>query len=117
MTEWGTVALYAGLLVGLGIVILLASRLLGPRRIAREKMEPYECGVPILSPVRQRFPVHFYLVAIVFILFDIETVFLIPWAVIFRSLGVAGLVEMGAFLLVVAFGLVYVWRRGVLDWE
>ncbi len=117
MSEWGTVALYAAIVIGLGAVILTASRLLGPRRLAAEKLDPYECGVPLLSSSRQRFSVHFYLVAILFILFDIETVFLVPWAVIHRSLGVAGLVEMGIFLAVVGLGLAYVWRRGALEWE
>ena len=117
MSEWANVALYAAVILGLGGVILALSRLMGPRRIVAEKLDSYECGVPVLSSPRQRFSVHFYLVAILFILFDIETVFLIPWAVIFKRLGVPGLIEMGIFLGVVAFGLVYIWRRGVLDWE
>lgn len=117
MTDWGAVALYGVLVVGLGVAILAISRLLGPRRVAGPKLDPYECGVPVLSTPRQRFSVHFYLVAILFILFDIETVFLIPWAVIHRSLGVAGLVEMGIFLAVVGGGLAYIWRRGALEWD
>jgi NADH-quinone oxidoreductase subunit A len=115
--EWAHVGLYAAIVVGLGVFIVVASRLLGPRRPAPEKLDAYECGVPILSNPRQRLSVHFYLAAILFILFDIEMVFLIPWAVLFRDLGVRGLVTMGAFLGVVGFGLVYVWRRGALEWE
>jgi len=115
--EWGSVALYFAVVVALGGGIIAASRLLGPRRPAPEKLDAYECGVPVISSPRQRLSVHFYLVAILFILFDIETVFLIPWAVLFRKLGVPGLIEMGMFLGVVGFGLVYIWRRGALEWE
>ncbi|MBI2932309.1 MAG: NADH-quinone oxidoreductase subunit A [Planctomycetes bacterium] len=119
--EWGKVALYALCVVGVAATMLalsaLVTRWLGPRQKRREKLEPYECGVPIQSPTRQRFSVHFYLVAILFILFDIEMVFLVPWAVLFRKLGVAGLIEMGLFLGVIGFGLAYVWRRGALNWE
>ena len=115
--EWGHVALYFGVVVALGGGIIAASRLLGPRRPAPEKLSPYECGVPVITSLHQRHSVHFYLVAILFILFDIETVFLIPWAVLFRSLSVPGLIEMGIFLGVVGFGLLYVWRRGALEWD
>lgn len=120
--DWLNVAVYSAIVVGLGVVILglttfVTARWLRPRTQNAEKLDPYECGVPVLSPTRQRFSVHFYLVAILFILFDIETVFLIPWAVLYKKLGVAGLVEMGVFLAVVGFGLAYVWRRGALDWE
>ena len=115
--EWANVGLYFLVVAGLGVGIVVASRLLGPRRPAPEKLDAYECGVPVITSPRQRLSVHFYLVAILFILFDIETVFLIPWAVLFRPLAVPGLVEMGIFLGVVGFGLVYVWRRGALEWE
>jgi NADH-quinone oxidoreductase subunit A len=115
--EWAYVGLYFLVVVGLGAGIIAASRLLGPRRPAPEKLDAYECGVPVITSPRQRLSVHFYLVAILFILFDIETVFLIPWAVLFRSLAVPGLIEMGLFLGVVGFGLVYIWRRGALEWE
>ena len=114
---WFHVAVYAAAVIGLGAAMLGVSALFGPRRKKTVKLEPYECGVPVLSNPRERFSVHFYLVAILFILFDIETVFLIPWAVLYRSLGPAGLVEMGVFLAVVTFGLAYVWRRGALEWE
>src|SRR5688572_21006213 len=115
--EWAHVGLYSAIVIALGAFIVLASRLLGPRRPAASKLDAYECGVPVISSPRQRFSVHFYLAAILFILFDIETVFLIPWAVLFRDLGFPGLVEMGIFLGVVGFGLVYIWRRGALEWE
>jgi NADH-quinone oxidoreductase subunit A len=115
--EWAHVGLYSAIVLGLGVVIISASRLLGPRRMAKAKLEAYECGVPVITSPRQRLSVHFYLAAILFILFDIETVFLIPWAVLYRDLGPPGLAAMGVFLGVVGFGLVYVWRRGALEWE
>ena len=117
MDQWTNVAIYAAVIIGLGGVIILLSHVCGPRKRKPGKLDPYECGVQILSSTRERYSVHFYLVAILFILFDIETVFLIPWAVIFRKLGTTGLIEMGVFIAVVGFGLIYVWRRGALDWE
>ena len=94
-----------------------ASQFLGPRNPTPEKLAPYECGVPLLSETRERFSVRFYLVAIMFILFDIETVFLIPWAVLYKKLGVAGLAEVGIFFAVLGFGLAYLWKRGGLEWD
>jgi NADH-quinone oxidoreductase subunit A len=81
------------------------------------KLDTYECGVPLVGDSRERFSVQFYMVAIMFILFDIETVFLIPWAVLHRELGPAGLVEVGIFLVVLGFGLIYLWKRGGLAWD
>ncbi|MBI5369483.1 MAG: NADH-quinone oxidoreductase subunit A [Planctomycetes bacterium] len=108
---------YAGFLVGLGGAILLISHLLGPRRHQRAKHDTYECGVAPVGTARERFPVRFYLVAILFVLFDIETVFLVPWAVTYRRLGVPGLIEMFSFIAVLGIGLYYVWRRGALEWD
>lgn len=99
-------------------LFLFGSRLAGPRNAPNpSKLEPFECGVPPVGTARQRFSVKFYLVALIFIVFDIETVFLFPWAVSFRALGLFGLVEMGVFLLVLGVGLAYVWRKGALEWE
>lgn len=117
LKAYGPLAVYALLVALTGAGALTLSRLLGPRRPRREKAEPYECGVPILDRTRGRHNVRFYLVALFFILFDIETVFLIPWAVVHKSLGLAGLVEMGIFVGVLAAGLAYVWKRGALEWD
>ena len=115
--EWLHVAIYIASIVALGGSFLLISSLLGPRKIKPGKLDPYECGVPLVVQGRERFSVRFYLVALMFILFDIETVFLVPWAVLHRGLGVVGLVEVGIFLFVLGFGLAYLWRRGGLEWE
>ena len=100
-----------------GVALVVLSELLGPRRRDPEKETIYECGVPLFESAREPFTIKFYLVAILFILFDIETVFLIPYAVIYKDLGLIGLLEMGVFLLVLAGGLVYCWRRGALEWD
>jgi NADH-quinone oxidoreductase subunit A len=106
--------LFAGVIVA-GMVS--ASALLAGRRHSPVKDEVFECGNPSSGPARGRFPVHFYLVAILFIVFDVEVVFLYPWAIVFRELGVPGLVAMGLFLGILAFGLFYEWKRGALAWE
>ena len=117
MDQWSQVAIYTAVVVGFGVSLLGLSHFLGPRRFKPGKLDPYECGVPALSGSRERFSVHFYLVAILFILFDIETVFMIPYAVLYKSLGVDGLVEMGIFVAVLVFGLAYLWKRGALEWD
>ncbi len=102
---------------GTALAMLALSEFLGPKVRFREKMEPFECGEnPIVSPKR-RFSVRFYLVAMLFIIFDIEAVFLFPWAVIFQELGIFGFVEMMIFIAILTLGLVYVWKKGALEWE
>ena len=108
-----------GLLVGAFAVLSLgASALLRPSRPNRVKVSPYESGIqPVRLPRSTRFPIKFYVVAMLFIIFDIETIFLYPWAVAFRSLGLFGLVEMLVFIGLVFVAFVYVWQKGGLDWE
>ena len=95
----------------------LASRLLAPRRPTAAKSAPYECGIVPTQEPPERFPVRFYLVAMIFIVFDIEIIFLYPWAVANDSLGLFGLVEMVIFIATVFIAYAYVWRRGGLDWD
>jgi NADH-quinone oxidoreductase subunit A len=102
---------------GAGIAFIGASLLLSNRRPTPIKGVPYESGMPPLGSARERFSVKFYLVAMLFIVFDLETVFMIPWAQAFRRLGVFGLVEMAVFILILAVGYVYVWKRGAFEWE
>jgi NADH-quinone oxidoreductase subunit A len=102
--------------IGLASTFILLASILGPKRTLRVKMEPFECGVEQVVSPRRRFDVKFYLVAMLFILFDIEAVFLYPWAVLFRELGWFGFIEMMVFIGIVAMGLVYVWKKGALDW-
>ena len=113
---------YIPVLLLLGLIVLLAggmlalSYLLGQHRPTREKLTAYECGMPPTGDARQPFSVKFYLVAMVFILFDVEVIFLYPWAVIYRDLKLFGFVEMLLFLLLVGAGFAYLWKKGVLDW-
>jgi NADH-quinone oxidoreductase subunit A len=99
------------------VLLLGLQRLLSPRRPSAAKLSTYECGAPVLGRAQQRLPIKFYVVAVLFLIFDIETVFLFPWSVLFRQLGLFGLIEMGVFLGVLVVGLVYVWRKGALEWE
>jgi NADH-quinone oxidoreductase subunit A len=117
MDQWLNVAIYAAAIVGIGGFIILLSHVMGPRKKKPGKLDPYECGVPMLSSTRERFSVHFYLVAILFILFDIEMVFMVPYAVLYKKLGVPGLVEVGIFVAVLVYGLAYLWKRGALEWD
>jgi len=98
-------------------IFLAVSALLGPRRPSAVKEQPFECGNVSSGPAWGRFSVKFYLTAILFIVFDVEVVFLYPWALQFRRLGVFGFVEMMIFLFVLTLGLVYVWRKGALEWD
>jgi NADH-quinone oxidoreductase subunit A len=106
---------------GIATAIILLSWLLGERKPTRAKLSPYECGMLPVGDSRQRFSVQFYLVAMLFILFDVEAVFLYPWAIILRSLkahgeGLFGLAEMFVYIGIVLVGFFYVWKKGVLDW-
>jgi NADH-quinone oxidoreductase subunit A len=101
---------------GFALTILLLSSMLGPRRPSEEKLSPYECGIDPVGSARARFSVKFYLVAMLFIIFDIEIVFLYPWAVILDDLKLFGLVEMIFFLGILVIGLLYVWKKGGLEW-
>ncbi len=114
---------YAGLglfmLLGAGFVLLLLvlASILGPKLRFAEKQEPFECGEhQIVSPY-QRFNIKFYMVAVSFIIFDVEVVFLYPWSLVFRDLGWFGFIAMVPFLLVLAIGLAYEWLKGGLEWE
>ena len=106
-----------GMAVVLPAMLMVISRFLGPKRSERMKGDPYECGIPQPEPPRRPIPVKYYMVAVLFLLFDVEAVFLYPWAVVYRKLGLFGLVEMLVFLGMLALGLVYVWKRGALEWD
>ena len=97
--------------------MVMMTSILGPKREFADKMEPFECGESQLVSPHQRFSVKFYLVAVLFVLFDIEAVFFFPWAILFKQLGMFGFIEMFLFIIILGVGLLYVWRRGGLDWE
>jgi NADH-quinone oxidoreductase subunit A len=114
---------YIPILILLGVSLINAvaitalSHLVSVYRPTSAKLDPYESGMIPLGNTRERFSVKFYMVAILFIIFDIETVFLIPWAVLFRDLGVFGFVEMLIFIGVLLVGYVYIWKKGALEWD
>ena len=108
-------------LLGLSVLIPvalvgIASRT-GPKRPTTTKDLPFECGVDPVGDSRRRFGVKFFLVALLFLIFDVETIFIFPWAVLFRKLGLFGFIEMSVFLLILLLGLFYVWKKGALEWE
>src|SRR5918994_1824822 len=116
MTGWGGILLLAVIGVGFGIVSVVISRFLGPRNPTPEKLAAYECGMPPVGDARERQSIKFYLIAMIFLLFDIEVAFLYPWAMALRDLGWAGYVQVVLFTLVLLAGYVYIWRKGILDW-
>jgi NADH-quinone oxidoreductase subunit A len=118
LSEYLGVALLAALALVFAVGSLAASALLRPSRPTPAKLAPYECGIePLRLPSGERFSVRFYVVAMLFIIFDVEVIFLFPWAVAARELGLFGLVEMAVFLGLVLVAYVYVWRGGGLDWS
>jgi NADH-quinone oxidoreductase subunit A len=117
LNQYLPVVILAGLAVVFALASLAASALLRPSRPTPAKLSPYECGIVPERVPRERFPVKFYVIAMLFIIFDIETIFLFPWAVTFRQLGLFGLVEMAIFIGLVFVAYVYVWQRGGLEWD
>ena len=103
--------------VGMSVGFVFLSQALGPRKYERIKYSVYECGVDPFTSASVRVSVKFYLVALLFILFDLETAFLYPWAVLFRDLGLFGFIEMAIFVGILLVGLVYAWKKGALDWQ
>lgn len=113
------ILLFAVVAVALSAIAVLMPALFGPKRPNSVKLAPYESGKLPIGPARRRFSIQYYLYAVFFILFDVEIVFLFPWAVVFRDLAPRwlGLVEAAVFVLILLLGLVYVWRKGGLEWE
>ena len=108
-----------GLAVGVAPLVLGGglSRLLGVHKPDPEKLSPYECGFEAFEDSRMKFDVRYYLVAILFIIFDLEIAFLFPWAVVLDSIGAFGLIAMGIFLFILVIGFIYEWKKGALEWD
>jgi NADH-quinone oxidoreductase subunit A len=117
LAEYLPTLLFLMVATGIGVALIVIGNVLGPKRPNAEKLSPYECGFAAFEDARMQFDVRYYLVAILFIVFDLEIAFVFPWAVVFRELGVFGLVEMGVFLLLLVIGFAYVWKKGALEWE
>ena len=116
MQGWLSILLMIALGAGFAVISVVLSSVLGPRNPSPEKSAPYECGMPAIGDARDRQSVKFYLVAMIFLLFDIEVAFLYPWAMALRELGWNGLVQVVLFMTLLLAGYVYVWRKGALDW-
>jgi len=110
-------AVMLAMAIGIACSMVFMTSVLGPKRHFAEKMEPFECGEKQIVSPHQRFSVKFYLVAVLFVLFDIEAVFFFPWAILFKKLGMFGFIEMLLFIIILGVGLCYVWVKGGLDWE
>jgi len=117
MIEYVGLLLLAGLAALVATLMLMANRLLGPRNPNPDKAKPFECGVEPIALPAGRMPVHFYVMAMLFVVFDVELVFLFPWAVVLKELGWFALIEMALFLGVVVGGFAYAWKKGALDFE
>ena len=113
------ILIFLFVVMALGVVMLVASYILGRKAPNPEKLSTYECGMTPVKDARRRFDVRFYLIAMIFILFDIEVVFIYPWAVLFDRFDpvVFGFIEMVLFIAVLLFGYIYIWRKGALDWS
>jgi NADH-quinone oxidoreductase subunit A len=117
LTAYLPIAVLIVLATGLAGLVVAIGHLFGPRRPTERKSLPYESGMTPIGPGARRMPVHFYLVAVLFILFDIEVVFFLPWAITFRKLGLYGLIQMLVFIVILLVGYVYAWKKGALEWE
>src|SRR5205809_5185111 len=116
MQGWFSIIIMIGLGAGFALRSVVLSSRLGPRHPTPETSAPYECGMPAVGDARERQSVKFYLVAMIFLLFDIEVAFLYPWAMALRDLGWSGFIQVVIFMAILATGYIYIWRKGVLDW-
>ncbi len=117
MQGWLSILLMIALGAGFAVISVILSSVVGPRKPTPEKMAPYECGMPPVGDARERQSVKFYLVAMIFLLFDIEVAFLYPWAMAIRDLRWVGFVQIIVFFLVLLAGYAYIWKKGALNWD
>jgi NADH-quinone oxidoreductase subunit A len=117
LAEYFPILLFIGVSLAVGVAPLALGKLLGPSRPDPEKLSPYECGFEAFEDARMKFDVRYYLVAILFILFDLEIAFLFPWAAVINDIGFAGFISMMIFLGILTVGFVYEWMKGALEWE
>jgi len=117
LADYFPILVFLAISIIMGIVLLSMGGLLGPRRPNSEKLSPYECGFEAFEDSRTRFDVRYYLVAILFIIFDLEIAFFIPWALVLDKLGTYGLLAMLVFVIELVIGFFFVWKKGALEWE
>ncbi|XVN43225.1 MAG: NADH-quinone oxidoreductase subunit A [Candidatus Rickettsia vulgarisii] len=117
LQEYLPIAIFFGIAFVLSLLIITLPRLLGPKKYNKGKLESYECGFEPFGDARSKFDIRFYLVAILFIIFDLEVTFLMPWAITLGKIGKLGFFSMMFFLFVLTIGFIYEWKKGALDWE
>src|SRR3989338_1152917 len=117
LTQYASVAVYIMIAAALGVGTLMVSYVVHPRIDSSEKLSAYECGSEPISDARMPFPVRYYIIAMLFVIFDVELIFLYPWAVAFDKIGLFGLIEMVIFIALFVAGYAYAWRKGALEWD
>src|SRR5512141_2203782 len=117
LLQYAAIAAFVLVTVLIGFIAIGLGTFFGPKQPSAKKAMPYESGMDPIGPGTRRMPVRFYLIAVLFILFDIETIFFLPWAIIFRQLGTFGLIEMFLFIVILLVGYFYAWKKGALEWE
>ena len=117
LDSYGSLLLMFVLAAGLAGALIVVSTLIGRHKPSPEKDQPYECGIRPTGDAREPFSVHFYMVGLIFILFDIEAIFLYPWALVYHDLKVFGFVEMLLYIVILLVGYIYLWKKGALDWN
>ncbi|RYZ70983.1 MAG: NADH-quinone oxidoreductase subunit A [Lysobacteraceae bacterium] len=117
LAEYLPTLLFLIVATGIGISLMVIGRFIGPRRPDAQKLSPYECGFEAFEDARMKFDVRYYLIAIQFIVFDLEIIFIMPWTLVWQELGARALVTMGLFVGMLFLGFIYVWKKGALEWE
>jgi NADH-quinone oxidoreductase subunit A len=117
LIEYFAILIYISIAIAFACFAIVASYLLGQRKPSATKQSPYECGVTTVGPTYKRIPIKYYIIAMLFLLFDIEMVFLYPWAVVFKQMKVFGFVSMAIFIGILLVAYVYIWKKGALEWE
>ncbi|MCE5245635.1 MAG: NADH-quinone oxidoreductase subunit A [Candidatus Polarisedimenticolia bacterium] len=117
MVEYLPILIMLAVGVALPAAAFIFAKLIAPRRVEDMKYDTYECGLESPADVREKFSIRYYVIAVLFVVFDVETIFMFPWAVRFRALGLFGLTEMALFIAILVVGYVYVWKEGALKWE
>jgi len=117
LAEYFPILLFIAVAIAVGVAPMVLGKILGPNRPDAEKLSPYECGFEAFEDARMKFDVRYYLVAILFILFDLEIAFLFPWATVINDIGLAGFLSMMLFLVILVVGFAYEWMKGALEWE
>ena len=117
LLEYAAIAAFVLVTILIGFIAIGLGTIIGPKHPSAKKEMPYESGMNPIGPGTRRMPVRFYLIAVLFILFDIETIFFLPWALVFRQLGLFGLVEMFLFIAILLVGYFYAWKKGAFEWE